>query len=348
MSTPVWPAGWPAIVKGRGVLKAESGRWPEYCLVTTPSPWALVADQLSRPPRHVLVVQSLERVHLEQLAQAATGVEFVVGLGSGVAIDGAKYLAWRLDKPLVQVPSTVSNNAMFTRSAGCLVNGRRDPLRGVPLPREVLFDLELIAKAPGRLNRAGLGDLLCSYTSLVDWQLGHGAGVDVDWDRGLFDETWREVRSLEGLAPAIGADSLDAFVALFDMGNRFGPAFLRFPRSRFNSGSEHLFAWCLEQRLGRRLVHGEAVCLGTLLMAHMQGNDPAWVARVVKEARVAFQPEAIGTTWKDIEETVIALPAYARDVVPWYTVVDELPQAGDPTGLTSATKRARAFVESLN
>jgi hypothetical protein len=82
MSRPTWPAGWPTIVKGRGALRAESGGWGEYCLVTTRSPWALVADEIGQAPRDVRLVESLERAHLEELAQAVTGVELVVGLGS--------------------------------------------------------------------------------------------------------------------------------------------------------------------------------------------------------------------------------------------------------------------------
>jgi hypothetical protein len=70
MSRPTWPAGWPTIVKGRGALRAESGGWGEYCLVTTRSPWALVADEIGQAPRDVRLVESLERAHLEELAQA--------------------------------------------------------------------------------------------------------------------------------------------------------------------------------------------------------------------------------------------------------------------------------------
>ena len=84
-----------------------------------------------------------------------------------------------------------------------------------------------------------------------------------------------------------------------------------------NSASEHLLGWWLEQRSGRRLIHGEIVSLGTILMAHIQGNAPERAARVVRDARCAFQPGDIGTTWEQIEDAVLTLHEYARDVLPW-------------------------------
>lgn len=340
---------WPGLVRGGGVLARASRGWAEYCVVTTASPWRVAQKMVSTVPRRVLTVESLERAHLESLAGATAGVPRVVGLGSGLALDGAKYVAWRTGASLVQVPSTASNNASFTRSCGCLVNGRREPIRDAPLPEQVLIDPELIATAPGRLNRAGLGDLLCSHTSLVDWELGHRAGREVDWNVPLAERTRQAVQSLGRLAPAIGADETEAFVAILEMGARFGPDFLAYPRARFNAGSEHLFAWCLEQRMGRRFIHGEVVGLGILLMAHIQGNAPEWAAGVIRTARVAFRPAEIGATWADVEGAVLALPAYARDVVAWYTVVDELAGGRGPEHprLKAAFDRARAFVQGL-
>jgi glycerol-1-phosphate dehydrogenase [NAD(P)+] len=340
---------WPAMLKGPGVVARESGGWGEFVVVTTASPWALARPMLKTVPRAVLCVESLERRHLEELARGVGRVERVVGLGSGVAMDGAKYVAWRLGAALVQVPSTSSNNACFTRTAGCLEEGRRVPLRGAPIPEQVLVDRELIARAPAGLNRAGVGDLLCSHTSLVDWQLAHAAGRDMDWNEGLRERTRHALDRLAVIAPAVGADDVDAFVELLEMSERFAPDFLAFPKARFNACSEHLLAWCLEQRTGRRLVHGEILCLGILLLAHMQENDPEGAARVIRVARVAYRPEQIGTTWRQVEDAMLALPEYSREVVPWYSIINVLAEGtgGSPARLRTRFHEARAFVEGL-
>jgi glycerol-1-phosphate dehydrogenase [NAD(P)+] len=341
-------AVWPSMIAGPGVLRAASAAWRRGGVVTTRSPWTLAEPMLAAEPARVACVATLERAHLEALAAELRGVDRVVGLGGGLALDAAKLVAWRLGVPLVQVPSSASNNACFTRTSGCLENGRRSPLRDAPVPEAVVVDHDLLRRAPSRLNRAGIGDLLSSHSALPDWELAHQAGRDVDWDPAVRDRTRRELDRLARLAPGVGANRLDAFVGLLAMGERFAPTFLERPRARFNAASEHLLAWCLEEQTGRRLLHGEIVSLGVLLMAHLQGNAPETAAATIRAAGVPVQPAAIGTTWAEVETAVLALPEYARAVVPWYTVVDPLVE-GDParTRLRARLREARAFVEGL-
>jgi glycerol-1-phosphate dehydrogenase [NAD(P)+] len=342
-------AAWPPMTAGPGVLRGASATWGRYGVVTTRSPWALAEPRLAAAPARVARVETLERAELERTATELSGVARVVGLGGGLALDAAKLVAWRLGVPLVQVPSSASNNACFTRTSGCLERGRRAPMRDGPVPEAVVVDHELIARAPARLNRAGIGDLLSSHSALADWELAHRAGRAVDWDAAVRDRTRCELDQLATLAPDVGAGRLEAFVGLLAMGERFAPTFLRLPRARFNAASEHLLAWCLEERTGRRLLHGEIVSLGVVLMAHLQGNAPEIAAATVRAAGVPIQPAAVGTSWEEIEAAVLALPEYARDVVPWYTVIDPLVD-GDPARerLRARFHAARAFVEVLS
>ncbi len=342
-------AAWPPMTAGPGALSAASAGWGRFGVVTTRSPWTLAEPMLAAAPARVARVTSLERADLERMAAELRGVDRAVGLGGGLALDAAKFVAWRLGVPLVQVPSSASNNACFTRTSGCLEHGRRAPMRDGPVPDAVVVDHDLIARAPGRLNRAGIGDLLSSHSALVDWELAHRAGRAVDWDPAVRDRTRHELERLAGLAPDVGAARLDAFVGLLAMGERFAPTFLRLPQARFNAASEHLLAWCLEERTGGRLLHGEIVSLGVLLMAHMQGNAPERAAATIRAAGVPVQPADVGTSWADVEAAVLALPEYAREVVPWYTVVDPLVD-GDPARgtLRARFREARAFVEELS
>jgi glycerol-1-phosphate dehydrogenase [NAD(P)+] len=342
-------AAWPPMTAGPGALRAASADWGRFGVVTTRSPWALAKPLLAAAPARVARVASLERADLDQMAAELRGVDRAVGLGGGLALDAAKFVAWRLGVPLVQVPSSASNNACFTRTSGCLERGRRAPMRDGPVPEAVVVDHDLIARAPARLNRAGIGDLLSSHSALADWELAHRAGREVDWDPTVRDRTRLELDRLARLAPEVGAERLEAFVGLLAMGERFAPTFLRLPQARFNAASEHLLAWCLEERTGRRLLHGEIVSLGVLLMAHLQGNAPERAAATIRAAGVPIQPAAVGTSWADLESAVLALPEYARDVVPWYTVVNPLVEGDLTLGrLRAGFHAARAFVEGLS
>ncbi|MDG4889749.1 iron-containing alcohol dehydrogenase [Mesorhizobium sp. WSM4887] len=272
-------------------------------------------------PQKVLFVEGLDRSHLESLAQAAKGGAPVVGIGAGTVMETAKYVARATGAPLVQVPTTVSNNACFTRAAWTIVEGKRTIARDMPIPRRIVLDPDLLAAAPTRLNRAGIAEILCSHTALHDWRLGHEVGRDVDWDDGLERLARAELRALDATAPLVGANRQEGFRAIFAASWRFAPGFSSHPKARFNAGSEHLFAWGLEALAGRKVLHGEAVGLGVLLMSFVQNNRPDWPARILKTANVAFMPEDIGVTWRDVKEVFDRLHISASAYL-WYTVID--------------------------
>jgi glycerol-1-phosphate dehydrogenase [NAD(P)+] len=273
----------------------------------------------------------------------------IIGIGSGLSMDTAKYLAKTEKTALVQILTTSSNNACFTRTAWTFEGDARIPERDVPIPSQLVLDYDLLAQAPARMNRAGAAEILCSHTALFDWELAHKAGVDVQWDDELRQSTQAELDRLDDYAPSVGADNLDAFVEIIDVGAAFARGFTTHPKARFNGGSEHVLAWALEQQSGVRLIHGEAVSLATLLMAHIQGNDPAHAADVLRAANITYKPEDLGITWPIVERIVMGLPDYARRV-PWHTVITEFAARGEDgrRDLRARFDAAKSFVERLN
>jgi glycerol-1-phosphate dehydrogenase [NAD(P)+] len=219
----------------------------------------------------------------------------------------------------------------------------------VPIPLQLVLDYDLLKQAPARMNRAGAAEILCSHTALFDWRLARNAGADVQWDETLRRSTEAELERLESYAPAIGADDIDAFVEIIEVGAKFAQGFTTHPKARFNAGSEHVLAWALEQQSGARLIHGEAVSLAILLMAHIQGNDPERAAHIIRTAKMTYRPEDLGITWPIIEGIVMRLPEYASRI-PWHTIVTEFGARGDD-GRRDLARRfagAKAFVERLN
>ena len=60
-------------------------------------------------------------------------------------------------------------------------------------PTALVVDLTVIADAPARLNRAGVGELCAMFTAPADWRLAAAFGMDPTWDPrvvGLFTR-WR-------------------------------------------------------------------------------------------------------------------------------------------------------------
>lgn len=341
-------ASWPSLDKGAGALKAVSASWHNFAVVTTASPWALTHTQMPTPAI-VITATDLKRQTLDAFRGRVRGVDMIVGIGSGLSMDTAKFLAKAEHTALAQVLTTSSNNACFTRTAWTFEGNARIPEREVPIPRHLVLDYDLLALAPARMNRAGAAEILCSHTALFDWQIAHRAGVDVQWDEDLRRSTQAELVRLDDYAGAIGADELDAFVEIIEVGASFAQGFTTHPKARFNGGSEHVLAWALEEQSGTRLIHGEAVSLAILLMSHIQDNDPERAAAVIRKAGMTYRPEDLGITWPIVERIVMSSPDYARRV-PWHTIITEFGRRGEDgrRDLAQRFGKAKAFVESLN
>ncbi len=75
------------------------------------------------------------------------------------------------------VQTAASVNGFADDQSVLLVDGvkRTTPTRW---PDRLLIDTDVIARAPAELNRAGLGDLLATYTAPADWMLARLVGQD--------------------------------------------------------------------------------------------------------------------------------------------------------------------------
>ncbi|QIE89789.1 glycerol dehydrogenase [Pseudomonas nitroreducens] len=93
---------------------------------------------------------------------SAFGAEMVVGLGGGKALDTAKGVALQLGARSVSVPTIASNDG--PASAAIAVYDEQHIMQDIlQLPRNpelVLVDTQVIANAPVRFLRAGIGDAI--------------------------------------------------------------------------------------------------------------------------------------------------------------------------------------------
>ena len=146
MPTIMNPISYPTLY-GENIIAAESERFPSrYAIVATPTPWSIVEPLLHHSPAEVTLVSDLEISTLDAALEQVGPVEAFVGVGAGMAIDAAKYVAWRRGVNLFQIPTTTSSNAMFTPSAGV----RSAPVRPIAhiIPEAILVDFQVIQQAP--------------------------------------------------------------------------------------------------------------------------------------------------------------------------------------------------------
>jgi glycerol-1-phosphate dehydrogenase [NAD(P)+] len=300
-------------------LAALRGPW---LLVTQAEPLAALPPDLVARATAVVAIDSLARADLEALvARIPAEVATVVGLGGGMALDAAKWVAWRRDLPLILAPSIVSVDACVTNTVA-VRDGGTIVYEGFVVADRIIVDTDLVGRAPARLNRAGVGDLLSIHTGLFDWRLGAAAGR-IAVDEGIAAAAAAVLDRTEALAPEIAAVSEVGVGGLVSMYAEVNALCLRAGHSGPEEGSEHYLGYSLEELTGRSFVHGELIGLGTVLMAALQGNDPARPARALDACRVEWRPEEQRLARGLLLEALVGLPAFVRaHDLPW-SIADE-------------------------
>ena len=132
-----------------------------YALITMEELWPLVKARFNRNPDVVLFMQDLDWYQLEAMERALPDIGAVMGLGGGMAQDAAKFIGWKRHIPVDEVVSITSVDASVTKSIAARAGGAVTYI-GYKVPRHVFIDFSLIQSAPPRLNRAGVGDILCT------------------------------------------------------------------------------------------------------------------------------------------------------------------------------------------
>src|SRR5690606_20122468 len=99
-------------------------------------------------------------------------VDGVIAVGAGTINDLAKMVALQRGVPQLVFATAPSMNGYTSVSASITTDGLKRSYR-TRTPVAAFFDLRVLANAPVRLIRAGLGDSACRATAQADWLLSH-------------------------------------------------------------------------------------------------------------------------------------------------------------------------------
>src|SRR6202008_4909969 len=107
-----------------------------------------------------------------RLRTATAGADALIAVGSGTINDLCKFVAARDGKPYAVFGTAPSMNGYTSANAAIIVAGLKASLPTRP-PVGVFLALSVLAAAPARMIRSGLGDCLCRPTAQADWLLSH-------------------------------------------------------------------------------------------------------------------------------------------------------------------------------
>lgn len=264
-------------------LLARHGFGPKLLLVCDDVTWIAAgpASVAGIGEAYQVTTHSLGRdvrasvAHAKEVVAAAAGFDGLIAVGSGTVNDVTKYAAAVLDKPYLCVATAASMNGYTSANASLEVDGHKQSFPAQP-PRAVVVDLDVIAHAPRRLSRSGLGDTLCRSTVEADMLLSHFL-FGAPYPKPLFDTLRKHEHELTAHAGKLTANDTDydaSFIrvlieALLDAGD----AMTTHGSSAVASQGEHMIAHTAELMYGtdlHRVSHGELVAVATLTMANLQ------------------------------------------------------------------------------
>lgn len=285
------PDGFPVAVPVKSVVIDRTLRGAEAELVRAlglGSRLAVVSDPVtqeklgSRVEAALATIARIDAVRLpdrphadaatvEQVRRAARHADALIAVGSGTINDLCKYAAFKDGKPYAVFGTAPSMNGYTSANAAITVDGLKKSLAAA-VPAGVFLDLEVLAAAPPRMIRSGLGDSLCRSTAQADWLLAHLLR-DTPYRRAPFALLEPDEPALLDNAAALMRGDLEAMASLARTLVLSGFGMVICGGSYPASQGEHLISHYAEMMGGGRLpesFHGEQIGVSTLTMARLQ------------------------------------------------------------------------------
>jgi glycerol-1-phosphate dehydrogenase [NAD(P)+] len=251
-------------------------------LVTTPGSWGAVKTDLqSLQIAHSYTIQSATaskwmEMSAEVLANKSNLEDPVIyAVGGGLPVDAAKYLSHHTSLPLYSLPTALSVDAFFTWASAVRHDGCVTYLETRP-PDKVVIDFDVLSTAPETIRAAGICDVLSIATALWDWEYAEEMGENTE---GLELIPWAADAAqavLQGAlecAEAAGAGDAGGLKQLLDCLALEAQLCNLIGHSRPQEGSEHYFAYAVENYLEKRPPQAHLVGPGIMLMAERQEQE---------------------------------------------------------------------------
>lgn len=293
-------------------------------LVTSPPAWEAVKDQLNLRIHKQVIATEANTASWDNIVNSLLNRDFdvVYAVGGGLVADAGKYIASRLDLEMVCLPTALSVDAFITAASGIRKDGCVYYI-DTKTPEKLFLDLDVIASAPDTIRAAGITDVLSIATGNWDWKFAQERGRNpqgmtfIPW---VYDNAHSILEGAIDCSEAAGAGDREGLKTLYDclamevqLCNQVGHA-------RPEEGSEHYFAYAVENLMGHGLPHGDLVGPGIMVAAGLQGQDTVSLQRALQACHIPLNniPQNI------IDQTLKSLPDYVRKHNLAYGIVHEL------------------------
>lgn len=279
----------------------------DVALVTTANAWEAVRDGLRL---RVTSTATGTDATIEHWAGLRVQGEVIYAVGGGLAVDAAKYLGHTRGLEVVCVPTALTVDAFLTWASGYRHDGCVRYIETAP-PDRVIVDYAMLGRAPEHLRAAGICDVLSIATGLWDWRFAEAQGKNppnMSYIPYVGQVAEALLQGMLDCAASAGAGEHAGLKQLFELLAMEVQLCNLIGHSRPEEGSEHYFAYAVENVMGKGLPHGDLVSPGILLMAEKQGQD----TRALRQALLACHQRLDRIPASVVDETLATLPAYCE------------------------------------
>ncbi|MBQ2706792.1 MAG: iron-containing alcohol dehydrogenase [Clostridia bacterium] len=202
----------------------------------------------------------------------ADGVDFILGIGSGVINDLCKFVSFHRGIECGIVATAPSMDGYASSGAAMILGGMK-VTETTHAPALILGDTDILAAAPMDMIRAGYADIIGKFSALCDWKLSAFVNGEYlcPW---IYDIVMEKTKEIRALAKAIAARDADAIRALMEALVLIGACLTLTGSTRPGSGSEHHLSHYFEitglLRGEPYFCHGIDVGHATVLTAAMR------------------------------------------------------------------------------
>ncbi|CAM4364142.1 sn-glycerol-1-phosphate dehydrogenase [Paenibacillus tarimensis] len=240
--------------------------------------------------------------------------DLIIAAGSGTIHDVVRFIAYKMNKPFLSVPTAPSVDGFNSKGAPLIIRGDKITI-AASSPVAIFADLDILIKAPAALVAAGFGDMLGKYTSLFDWNFGRIAAGEPH-SKLAESITKDALEQCVRQAEAIARRDAEGIRSLMNSLIESGLAMLILGVSHPASGAEHHLShyWEMEYlRLGRKqLLHGAKVGVACTIISELYHRLAAegWFGQSLESDPAdheAFQ--AIHEHREEIEAAIRAIPS---------------------------------------